>query len=74
MGSPISYRGRRAIGELLLPNRDIERLIFDRSDEASIERAAVAGGMRSLFDDGMLAALAGETTVEEVVRCVRADA
>ena len=52
----------------------IERLIFDRADHASIERAAVADGMTVMFDAGLAAALAGETTIEEVVRSVRADA
>jgi general secretion pathway protein E len=67
------YRGRRAIGELLLPSRTLDHLIFDRADEREIARAAVAGGMRPIFDSGLLAALEGETTLEEVVRCIRSD-
>jgi general secretion pathway protein E len=68
------FRGRRAIAELLVPSREIERLIFERADDAAIERAAVAEGMRSIFDAGLLAALEGDTTIEEVVRCIRAEA
>jgi general secretion pathway protein E len=68
------YRGRQAIAELLIPNDEIERLIFARADHSQIERAAVAGGMRSMFDAGLDAALEGITTVEEVVRSIRADA
>ena len=68
------FRGRRAIGELLLPSRAIDRLIFERATEAAIERAAVADGMRPLFDSGLLAVLDGDTTIEEVVRCIRSEA
>jgi len=68
------FRGRRAIAELLVPTRAIDRLIFDRSDEAAIERAAVADGMRPIFDSGLLAVLEGDTTIEEVVRCIRSEA
>jgi general secretion pathway protein E len=68
------YRGRRAIGELLLPSRTIDRLILERADDIAIERAAVAGGMRPLFDGGLLAVLEGDTTVEEVLRCIRSEA
>ena len=67
------YRGRAAIAEFLELSPEIERLIFTRADHASIERAAVAGGMEILFDAGIAAALAGETTIEEVVRSVRAE-
>ena len=68
------YRGRQAIAEFLLPNADIERLIFARAEHTEIERAAVAAGMVTMFDAGLDAALAGTTTVEEVVRSIRAEA
>jgi type II secretory ATPase GspE/PulE/Tfp pilus assembly ATPase PilB-like protein len=29
--------------------------------------------MRPIFDSGMLAVLDGDTTIEEVVRCIRTD-
>ena len=53
---------------------DIERLIFARAEHTEIERAAVAAGMVTMFDAGLDAALAGTTTVEEVVRSIRAEA
>jgi general secretion pathway protein E len=67
------YRGRLAIAEFLRPDAAVERLIFARAETAEIERAAVAGGMVSMFDTGLEAALAGTTTVEEVVRSIRAE-
>ena len=68
------YRGRRAIAELLLPSREIDRLLFQRADQGAIEHAAIAGGMRPIFDAGLLAVIEGDTTIEEVVRCIRSEA
>jgi general secretion pathway protein E len=68
------FRGRRAIAELLVPNRSIERLIFEGADDNAIERTAVAEGMRPLFDSGLLAVIEGDTTIEEVVRSIRSEA
>jgi general secretion pathway protein E len=68
------FRGRRAIAELLVPNRAIDRLIFEGADDAAIEHAAVEQGMRPIFDNGLLAVIEGDTTIEEVVRCIRSEA
>jgi general secretion pathway protein E len=68
------FRGRRAIAELLLPSREIDRLMFERADQGAIERAAIADGMRPIFDAGLLAVIEGDTTIEEVVRCIRSEA
>ena len=68
------YRGRQAIAEFLVPNAAIERLVFARAEHAEIERAAIADGMVDMFSAGLAAALAGETTLEEVVRSIRAEA
>jgi general secretion pathway protein E len=67
------YRGRLAIAEFLVPDERIARLVFSRADHTDIEREAVAGGMVPLFDAGLLAALGGDTTIEEVVRSIRAE-
>jgi general secretion pathway protein E len=67
------YRGRRAIAELLLPNEEINRLVFAGADQGAIERAAIAGGLRPIFDAGLLGAIEGDTTIEEVVRCIHSE-
>ena len=67
------YRGRQAIAEFLRPNDEIQRLIFARANHTDIERAAVASGMKPMFRAGLDAALAGDTTIEEVVRCIQAE-
>ncbi len=68
------YRGRQAIAEFLVPDAAIERLIFARAEQSVIEAAAVAAGMVPLFEAGLDAALAGITSVEEVVRSLRSEA
>jgi general secretion pathway protein E len=67
------FRGRQAIAEFLVPDDAVERLIFSRADHNEIERAAIAGGMVPMFRAGIDAALAGETTIEEVARSIEAD-
>jgi general secretion pathway protein E len=57
-----------------VPTQEIDRLIFQRADQGAIERAAVADGMRPIFDAGLLAVIEGDTTIEEVVRCIRSEA
>jgi general secretion pathway protein E len=68
------YKGRQAIAEFLQPGPDIEHLIFAKADQTEIEKAAVANGMVTMFQAGLEAALAGSTTIEEVVRSIRAEA
>ena len=68
------YRGRLAIAEFLAPDPAVERLIFSRAEHTEVERAAVAAGMKTMFDAGIDAALAGMTSIEEVVRSIRAEA
>jgi general secretion pathway protein E len=68
------FRGRRAIAELLVPNRTIDKLIFEGGGDTAIEKAAVEQGMRPIFDSGLFAVIEGDTTIEEVVRCIRSEA
>ena len=67
------YRGRQAIAEFLVPDDAVTKLIFAGASHTDIERAAVAGGMVTMFDAGIEAALRGETTIEEVVRSIRTE-
>jgi general secretion pathway protein E len=75
MGCPdcrgTGFRGRLAIAEFMVPDERIERLIFSHADHDEIEMAASAAGMVPMFDAGLDVALAGETTVKEVMRAIR---
>ncbi len=65
------YTGRLCVTEILTVNDAIKSTILKNASEADIERAAMEGGMRTMYRDGMVKALAGETTVEEVLRVTR---
>ncbi len=67
------YRGRQAITEFLTPGARLERLLFAKADQNVIEREAVAAGMKTMLTAGMEAVARGETTVEEILRAVRAE-
>ncbi len=49
----------------------IRRLVLSHAETQEIEAAATADGMRTMFQDGIALALAGTTTVEEVLRATR---
>ena len=61
------YRGRRGIYELMRMNSAIREMTFNREPAQSIRRQARLGGMRTLLEDGVLKAVAGVTTLEEVL-------
>jgi len=65
------YFGRLGLVETLVVNEDIRRLILRQAESKELQRAAIAAGMVSMYDDGMRKALAGDTTVEEVLRVTR---
>jgi general secretion pathway protein E len=67
------YRGRQAIAEFLMPDAEIEKLLFARADQGAIERAAIAAGMKTMLQAGMAAVARGETSIEEILRAVRAE-
>ena len=62
------YRGRRAIAELLVMNDDLRELITERASVVRIKEAARRNGTRSLREAALALALAGETTLAEVLR------
>ena len=65
------YRGRVAVLELLQMSDGLRRLILQRAAAHEIHRAAVGEGMRAMHDDGIVKALAGLTSFEEVIRVTR---
>jgi CheY-like chemotaxis protein len=66
--SMTGYRGRFSIVEVLNMNSELERRIWQGATADHIADAARANGMRSLFDSGLRHILAGESSVEELLR------
>ncbi|QNN23144.1 Flp pilus assembly complex ATPase component TadA [Planctomycetales bacterium ZRK34] len=64
------YRRRIGLFELLTVDDSVQQLIQSRATASQVKHAAVAGGMKTLTDDGVEKMLAGRTTIEEVQRVV----
>ena len=64
------FLGRVGIFELLEVDDEIRQLIMARQNGGVIQAAATAGGMRSMFGDGLAKAFLGDTTLAEVLRVV----
>ncbi|MBI4277448.1 MAG: Flp pilus assembly complex ATPase component TadA [Armatimonadetes bacterium] len=67
------YRGRTGIYEVLVMSDRIRRHVLGRVSASAISETARAEGMRTMWEDGLGKVLAGQTTVEEVLRVIRAD-
>lgn len=61
------YKGRMGIYEIFVLGEEIQELVFNKSASNIIRDAARKGGMRTLREDGLRKAAAGNTTLEEVL-------
>ncbi|MDR1647642.1 MAG: Flp pilus assembly complex ATPase component TadA [Zoogloeaceae bacterium] len=64
------YRGRLAMMELLVVDRELEDLIAESAPRRALLGHARRQGFRALAEDGAARVLAGDTTLEELVRVV----
>lgn len=62
------YKGRSAIHEILVMDDPIRRLILKHEDAGVLQEQARKGSMRTMYEDGLLKALKGVTTLDEVLR------
>lgn len=67
------YHGRSALTELLVMNDELRGLLMRHADAATLEQAARRAGLRTLYEEGLRQALAGITSLEEVLRVTRGD-
>jgi type II secretion system protein E len=67
------YRRRLGVFELLPIDDTVRQMIVDRTPATLIKQHGVKQGMRTLMMDGRDKALAGVTTIDEVVRVCQAD-
>ena len=51
----------------------IRALIMRHATAGELRTAAIQGGMETMFENGLRKALAGQTTIEEVLRVTRED-
>lgn len=67
------YSGRTVVSELLIINDEIRALIIQKVDAATIKKAAVRAGMRTLRGDALDKIFEGITSVEEILRAINAE-
>lgn len=67
------FRGRVGLFEILRPDEEMHDLIVRREPTRVLTRCAVAHGMKPLALVGWERALAGQTTLDEVLRVVAAE-
>jgi len=64
------FRGRMAVHEVMIMTEEIERLTSERRSSEEIGRMAIEQGMLTLRDDGVLKAIDGRTSIEELLRVI----
>ena len=69
--SETGFRGRVGIFELMVTDEEIGRLTIAKASAAQIRDRAVAAGMRTLREEGILKAARGVTTMDEVLRATQ---
>ena len=62
------YRGRLAIIEFLPMTDPIRKLIMSHEESGAIHKLAIAEGMETLYENGLVKVIQGITTLEEVMR------
>lgn len=65
------YKGRIGIYEVLPTSQAIQKLIMSHATSDQIQKQAIDEGMMTMQIDGLIKALRGETTIEEVLRVSR---
>lgn len=71
--NPFGYSGQLAIREQLVMSPKVQDILKKPDNEITTEQlqaAAIDGGMRTMLQDGVLKAIAGLTSIEEVYRVV----
>lgn len=64
----IGFKGRTTISEVLVVDKEIEKLISLHALYSEIKEKAIENGMLTMYQDGILKVIEGETTVEEINR------
>jgi type II secretory ATPase GspE/PulE/Tfp pilus assembly ATPase PilB-like protein len=71
--NPFGYSGQIAIRELLIMNPALSQELRRPANEIttdSLQQVAISNGMLTMLQDGVLRALSGETSLQEVLRVI----
>jgi general secretion pathway protein E len=67
------YSGRTAITELLAPDDVFREAVLEKKPTYALHETAIERGMTTLWQNGLRRVLAGQTTLEEVLRAITLD-
>ncbi|MBC7943099.1 type II/IV secretion system protein [Candidatus Saccharibacteria bacterium] len=67
-GALNGYKGRIGVYEVLANTLNIQKLIMSNATSNQLQTQSIAEGMITMQTDGLIKALRGETTIEEVLR------
>lgn len=70
-GASNGYMGRIGVYEVLNNSVSMQKLIVANATSDQIQNQAIAEGMITMQTDGLIKALRGETTIEEVIRVTK---
>ncbi len=62
----LGYKGRIGIFEVLTITEDLEKMILEMAGETELAVAAIESGMITMLQDGILKAVTGVTSIDEV--------
>jgi general secretion pathway protein E len=65
------YSGRVSIIELLVMSDSIRSMVMRHVTSGEVRQQAIAEGMQTMYENGLSKAVAGVTTIEEVLRVTR---
>ena len=67
------FAGRSAVTELLVPNETFRDAVMQKLPARALQQVAIEQGMRTLWHNGLRRVLAGQTTIEEIMRVIAVD-
>jgi type II secretory ATPase GspE/PulE/Tfp pilus assembly ATPase PilB-like protein len=64
----IGYEGRIPVSEILQIDKEMEKYLTEMPTTSEIEEKAIEKGMITMYQDGILKVLSGETSLDEIHR------
>ncbi|HUR45367.1 MAG TPA: GspE/PulE family protein [Candidatus Saccharimonadales bacterium] len=67
------FKGRSAVVELLVADEVFRDAVLQKLPTRALQEVAIKQGMRRMWDSGMKRVVAGQTTLEEILRVIAVD-
>jgi len=67
------YSGRMPVSELLVVGEPFREAVLKKMPTLALEEIAIVQGMRTLWQNALLRAISGQTTLEEIIRVLAAE-